>query len=63
MPKKTWFKGGKCWPMFQFQFLGLEDFINNLAGHPLVQNEKALHLFLQEKELNKSDYVPGKIRR
>merc|ERR1711973_204821 len=42
---------------------GLEDFINNLAGHPLVQNEKALHLFLQEKELNKSDYVPGKIRR
>merc|ERR1719295_121345 len=42
---------------------GLEGFINNLAGHPLVQNEKALHLFLQEKELNKSDYIPGKIRR
>ena len=42
---------------------GLEDFINNLAGHPLVQNEKALHLFLQEKDLNKEQYVPGKVRR
>ena len=26
----------------------LEEFINHVAGHPLVQNEKSLHLFLLE---------------
>ena len=40
---------------------GLEEFINSVAGHPLVQNEKCLHSFLQEKNLDKEGYVPGKI--
>lgn len=40
---------------------GLEEFINSVAGHPLVQNEKCLHSFLQEKILDKEGYVPGKI--
>ena len=40
---------------------GLEDFINSVAGHPLVQNEKCLHTFLQEKILDKEGFVPGKI--
>ena len=26
---------------------GLEQFINKVAGHPLAQNEKCLHMFLQ----------------
>ena len=26
----------------------LESFINKVAGHPLAQNEKSLHIFLQE---------------
>ena len=39
---------------------GLEIFINKLAGHPLAQNEKVLHMFLQEQTLDK-DYVPGRI--
>ncbi|XP_041463119.1 LOW QUALITY PROTEIN: sorting nexin-12-like [Lytechinus variegatus] len=40
---------------------GLEDFINKIAGHPLAQNEKILHMFLQDKVLDKK-YVPGKVR-
>ncbi|XP_054164220.1 sorting nexin-12-like [Oppia nitens] len=40
---------------------GLEQFINKVAGHPLAQNEKCLHMFLQEPVIDKS-YVPGKIR-
>lgn len=40
---------------------GLEEFINGVAGHPLVQNEKCLHSFLQQKVLDKDGYVPGKI--
>ena len=40
---------------------GLEEFINSVAGHPLVQNEMCLHSFLQEKILDKEGYVPGKI--
>lgn len=40
---------------------GLEMFINKIAGHPLAQNEKCLHMFLQEPTIDKN-YVPGKIR-
>ncbi|XP_057307834.1 sorting nexin-12-like [Hydractinia symbiolongicarpus] len=40
---------------------GLEAFINRVAGHPLAQNEKGLHMFLQEPIIDKN-YVPGKIR-
>ncbi|XP_076824492.1 sorting nexin-12-like [Clavelina lepadiformis] len=40
---------------------GLEVFINKVAGHPLAQNEKCLHMFLQESTLDKN-YAPGKIR-
>jgi len=39
----------------------LEGFVNKIAGHPLAQNERCLHLFLQEPVINRS-YVPGKIR-
>ncbi|XP_038213908.1 sorting nexin-12 [Zerene cesonia] len=40
---------------------GLEVFINKIAGHPLAQNERCLHMFLQEPTIDKN-YVPGKIR-
>eukprot|EP00052_Salpingoeca_macrocollata_P033666 m.9152 g.9152 ORF g.9152 m.9152 type:complete len:161 (+) comp5409_c0_seq1:57-539(+) len=40
---------------------GLEDFINKVTGHPLAQNEKALHIFLQEPQIDKN-YTPGKVR-
>jgi len=39
----------------------LEGFINKVAGHPLAQNERCLHMFLQESTIDKN-YVPGKIR-
>ncbi|CAA22253.1 Sorting nexin-3 [Caenorhabditis elegans] len=39
----------------------LELFINKVAGHPLAQNERSLHIFLQEPTIDKN-YVPGKIR-
>ena len=42
---------------------GLEAFINGIACHPLVQNEKCLHMFLQDDLLMKEQYVPGKIGR
>lgn len=32
-----------------------------IAGHPLAQNERCLHMFLQEPVIDKN-YVPGKIR-
>lgn len=40
---------------------GLEQFINKVAGHPLAQNERCLHMFLQDIAIDKN-YVPGKIR-
>ena len=53
---------------------GLEQFLNKcvcaararrdgrrVAGHPLAQNELALHMFLQEPAINKN-YTPGKVR-
>ena len=39
---------------------GLEIFLNKVAGHPLAQNERCLHMFLQEPEIDKA-YVPGKV--
>lgn len=41
--------------------LGLEEFINHVAGHPLVQNEKSLHVFLLEEKIDKRNFLPGKI--
>jgi len=32
-----------------------------VAGHPLAQNERCLHMFLLEPTVDK-DYVPGKVR-
>ncbi|XP_062510641.1 sorting nexin-12-like [Corticium candelabrum] len=40
---------------------GLEQFIAKVAGHPLAQNERCLHVFLQEPIIDKN-YTPGKIR-
>ncbi|KAM3720588.1 Sorting nexin-12 [Dirofilaria immitis] len=40
---------------------GLELFVNKVAGHPLAQNERCLHIFLQEPVIDKH-YIPGKIR-
>ncbi|CAK9294764.1 unnamed protein product [Gordionus sp. m RMFG-2023] len=40
---------------------GLEIFINKIAGHPLAQNEKCLHMFLQDSIIDRN-YIPGKIR-
>lgn len=34
---------------------------SRIAGHPLAQNERCLHMFLQEVCIDKN-YVPGKIR-
>lgn len=52
--------------LFEDEFIeerraGLEAFVNKVAGHPLAQNEKCLHMFLQEPILDK-EYIPGKIR-
>ncbi|XP_010221546.1 PREDICTED: sorting nexin-12-like, partial [Tinamus guttatus] len=41
---------------------GLEQFINKIAGHPLAQNERCLHMFLQEETIDRN-YVPGKVRQ
>uniref|UniRef100_A0A452SXB4 Sorting nexin 12 n=1 Tax=Ursus maritimus TaxID=29073 RepID=A0A452SXB4_URSMA len=41
---------------------GLEQFINKIAGHPLAQNERCLHMFLQEEAIDRN-YVPGKVRQ
>ena len=40
---------------------GLEVFVNKIAGHPLAQNERSLHQFLQETIIDKN-YTPGKMR-
>ena len=40
---------------------GLEAFVNRIAGHPLAQNEKCLHMFLQDPTIEKN-YTPGKVR-
>lgn len=43
--------------IYLFEFLSF----NRVAGHPLAQNEKCLHMFLIEPVIDKN-YVPGKIR-
>ena len=53
--------------LFQDDFIeerrqGLEKFINKVASHPLVQNERSLHVFLLEPEINLSQYTRGKIK-
>ncbi|KJE98162.1 sorting nexin [Capsaspora owczarzaki ATCC 30864] len=40
---------------------GLEVFINKIAGHPLAQNERCLHMFLVDRRIDRN-YTPGKIR-
>ncbi|XP_034033970.1 sorting nexin-12 isoform X2 [Thalassophryne amazonica] len=40
--------------------VGLEQFINKIAGHPLAQNERCLHMFLQEESIDRN-YIPGKV--
>uniref|UniRef100_A0A667HH09 PX domain-containing protein n=1 Tax=Lynx canadensis TaxID=61383 RepID=A0A667HH09_LYNCA len=40
---------------------GLGQFINKLAGHPLAQNERCLHMFLQD-EITDKGYTPSKTR-
>ncbi|XP_004394138.1 PREDICTED: sorting nexin-3-like isoform X3 [Odobenus rosmarus divergens] len=40
---------------------GREQFINKVSGHPLAQNERCLHVFLQDEIIDKS-YTPSKIR-
>ncbi|XP_030370070.1 sorting nexin-12 [Scaptodrosophila lebanonensis] len=69
LPGKAWkrqmpFRGDEG--IFDENFIeerrkGLEAFINKIAGHPLAQNERCLHMFLQESGIDKN-YVPGKIR-
>jgi len=41
---------------------GLEQFLNKVAGHPLAQNERSLHVFLQDTTIDRTKYVPGKVR-
>uniref|UniRef100_UPI003AAEB19A sorting nexin-3 isoform X2 n=1 Tax=Centroberyx gerrardi TaxID=166262 RepID=UPI003AAEB19A len=41
---------------------GLEQFLNKVAGHPLAQNERCLHMFLQDESVDKS-YTPSKVRQ
>ncbi|XP_043512363.1 sorting nexin-12 [Frieseomelitta varia] len=69
LPGKAWkrqmpFRGDDG--IFEEDFIedrrkGLEAFVNKIAGHPLAQNERCLHMFLQEPVIDKN-YVPGKIR-
>ena len=46
---------------------GLEAFINSITAHPLAQNERCLHMFLLEQNIDRDktyayrDIVPGKI--
>ncbi|CAF1049960.1 unnamed protein product [Rotaria sordida] len=54
--------------LFQDDFIeerrqGLESFINKIATHPLAQNERALHVFLFEPEIDLTKYVRGKIKK
>jgi sorting nexin-3/12 len=36
-------------------------YLFRVAGHPLAQNERCLHMFLLDPVIDK-DYVPGKVR-
>jgi len=53
--------------LFQEDFIeerrrGLETFINKIAAHPLAQNERALHIFLLEPEIDLNKYQRGKVK-
>ena len=71
IPDKAWQRQlpffGKKDDQFQEEFIeerrrGLEEFINKVAEHPLVQNERALHVFLFDAEIDLSRYIPGKVK-
>lgn len=47
--------------LFEISLLKHKIFFFRVAGHPLAQNERCLHMFLQEQNIDKN-YVPGKIR-
>lgn len=71
LPDKAWQRQlpfRKDSGLFQDDFIeerrqGLEAFINKIAVHPLAQNERALHVFLFEPEIDLTKYVRGKIRK
>lgn len=70
LPEKAWSRQlpfRKNNDSFQDDFIeerrrGLEEFINKVAAHPLAQNERALHFFLFEADIDLSRYVPGKMK-
>lgn len=70
LPQKAWQRQlpfRKDNGLFQDEFIeerrrGLEVFINKVAAHPLAQNERALHVFLLEPEIDLSKYVRGKVK-
>jgi sorting nexin-3/12 len=41
--------------------VALEAFINKVAGHPLAQKEKCLHMFLLDEMIDR-EYTPGKVK-
>uniref|UniRef100_A0A3Q0QQS4 Sorting nexin 12 n=1 Tax=Amphilophus citrinellus TaxID=61819 RepID=A0A3Q0QQS4_AMPCI len=43
------------------QFKHLSLCFCRIAGHPLAQNERCLHMFLQEETIDRN-YIPGKVR-
>ncbi len=71
LPDKAWQRQipfRKNNDLFQDDFIeerrrGLEIFINKIAAHPLAQNERALHIFLFEPEIDLTKYVRGKIKK
>lgn len=70
LPEKAWSRQlpfRKNNDSFQDDFIeerrrGLEEFINKVAAHPLAQNERALHVFLFEPDIDLTRYVPGKMK-
>lgn len=71
LPEKAWQRQlpfRKNSNLFQDDFIeerrkGLEQFINKVAAHPLAQNERALHFFLLEPEIDLTKYIRGKMKR
>ncbi|CAF1147953.1 unnamed protein product [Adineta steineri] len=70
LPNKAWQRQlpfRKDEGLFQEDFIeerrrGLETFINKIAAHPLAQNERSLHAFLLEPEIDLSQYTRGKVK-
>ncbi|CAF0837088.1 unnamed protein product [Didymodactylos carnosus] len=70
LPEKAWTRQlpfRKDEGLFQEDFIeerrkGLEKFINKISSHPLAQNERSLHVFLQEPSIDLDKYVPGKMK-